>query len=238
MNTKFSITFLLLLGWHQAQGCEITQNNLGMTIFTDCYKINEQPQIKLPNLRLKSTSINLAPGGGTAFDVGFVIENSGQQDSDRGLYYSGYSNSLNPGFYIDSVVYAVSEDHSVNMHWDNDTLQWMPYTQTRARISRLAAGSTRTFQFGSPSFPRFFLYNRDLTYKIGLAIIVDDPHAFSTTTASVPHGEVVESDESDNNLTYECLVYGYNISDLSEILHVEHFHINNDLNLPLIGPCL
>ncbi len=235
---KLSITFLLLIGWHQAQSCEITQNSLGMTVYIDCFKIDDQPKIKMPNLRVKSTSIQIAAGGGTGFEVGFEIENSGQQDSDRGLYYSGYSlNSYNPGFYVDTAVYAVSEDHSVNMHYDNDTSQWMPYTKTRTRINKLAAGSTWSYFFGSSASPRFFLYDRNLTYKIGLAIIVDDPHAFSSTTSGVSHGEVIESNESDNNLTYECLVYGYNISDLSEILSIKHFHINNDLNLPLVGPC-
>lgn len=239
ISKKISVTFLLLFGWHSAQGCDITQNSLGNTIFDYCLVRENQHKLKMPNLRVKSTYISIVPGGGTGLEIGFEIENSGQLDSDKGYYYSGYSlNGHDPGFNFKSTVYIVSEGHSNNIHYDTHTAQWMPYSQTTQRINKLAAGNTEQFHFGTTGSPQFFLRDRDFTYKIGIVIQIDEPQLISTSTKGVAHGEVVESNEQDNDLNLECLVYGYNISDLSEILQVESFHINNDLNLPLVGPCL
>lgn len=234
-----SLLLLLSLYWSQAQSCEILQDDSGRTIYKDCFLFDDQPKLKMPNLQVKSASISIYPGSATGLDIGFEIINSGQADSNFGAFYSMYSlNGSNYGeFNIESTVYAVSEDHSFNMHYDNDLQQWMPYTQTTHRILKLAAGATRPFYYGTASSPRFFLKDRSLTYKVGMVIKVDEPNVTGTSTRGVPHGEVVESDESDNNRTVECLVYGNNLSDLSEIWHIEHFHINNDLELPLVSPC-
>lgn len=242
-----SLLFLLSLFWNQAQSCEISQDDSGRTIYTDCFLFEDQPQLKMPNLQVKSASISIALGptgyGDTGLDIGFEIINSGQADSDRGSFYTGYSynggNTMNGGFDVKTVVYAVSEDHSFNMHFDADQQQFVPYSQETHRVNKLVAGDSKYYYFGTAAgLPRFFLRDRNVTYKVGLLIKVDEPHVTGVSTRGVPHGEIVESDESDNNRTVECLVYGYNISDLSEILHIEHFHINNDLELPLIVPCL
>ncbi len=123
------------------------------------------------------------------------------------------------------------------MHYDNYTQQWMPYSQQTHRINKLAAADTQAFYFGNSLSPRYFLHDRNMTYKLGLLIKVDEPNQASASTRGQSHGEVIESNESNNTRSVECLLYGENIKDLSEILPIRHFHINNDLELPLIGHC-
>jgi hypothetical protein len=234
------LVLLLSLSWVQVQGCEITQDEYGRYIFRDCYLKKDQPKIKMADLEVASATISLAAGSGTGFYIDYTITNTGSADTDSGLIFnSGYSigGGTSKGFDVESTVYVVSEDLSLNLHYDEVTAQWMPYTQQDHRITRLAAADRQSFSYGRPGLPRFYLHDRNMTYKIGLTIKVDEPQTRTGSTRGMTHGEIVESDEFNNNRSIECLVYGNNISDLSEILSVRHFHINNDLNLPMISPC-
>jgi hypothetical protein len=239
--TGINIILLLLisLNWIPVQGCEITQDDNGLYIFRDCYLRTEHLKMKMADLQVTGANISIASGGGTGLFINFSVTNRGTAATDSGLVFkSGYSlYNMSKGFNVESTVYVVSEDHSFNMHYDNDIRQWMPYSQQTQRVSRLDVGDSQAISFGSPGNPRFYLHDRNLTYKVGVAIKVDEPQTSSGSTRGLTHGEIVESDESNNDLTLECLVYGSNISDLSEIFNVRHFHINNDLNLPMISPC-
>lgn len=228
---RCSMALFLLLGWHQAQSCEISQDESGRTIFKDCFKRDDPPTLKMPNLQIKSASIFASPGGPDLF-FSFEIINSGQVDSDRVLFYPGYYiNGRNSGFNIESTFYVVSEDNSFNYVYDYSLSQWMPFSKTKHRLNNLAAGDTKLYR----SQGQYSLWGRDMTYKVGLSIEVDKPQ--SSYIRSLAHGEIVESNEFDNSSSIECLVYGNNLSELSELLPIKHFHINNDLNLPLINPC-
>lgn len=233
---QYGLALFLLLGWQQTQSCEFTADNLGNYMFNDCFSHDEQPKVKMPNLRVSAAAIRVASGGGTGLDVWFEIINSGQADSDWNLSFPGFFNS-NGEFNIKHTLYVVSENNSLNRHFDADLSQWVSYSQTSSRENKFLAGATKLFTLSSTGSPRFFLMDRNQTYKIGLSIIIDDPSRLSGTISEALHGEIIESHESDNYYSSECLVYGYDIADQSEILQIKHFHIDHDLNLPLVGRC-
>lgn len=237
---KSLLLLLICLSWLPAQACELAQDAYGRYISKDCYLKKDQVEMKMADLQVTSATISLAPGGGTGFYIDFTIGNTGTADTDSGLTFnSGFilGAGMSKGFNVESTVYVVSEDLSLNLHYDEDTAQLMTYSQQNHRLTRLSAGARQSFIYGSPGSPRFHLYNRNMTYKIGLVIKVDEAQNTLSTTSGQSHGEIIESDEFNNDRSIECLVYGYNISDLSEILNIPHFHINNDLELPLISPC-
>ena len=226
----------LFLGWQQAQSCEITKSKFGKYMFNDCYILDDQPKVKMPNLRVSDSSLRIVPGGGTGLDVWFEIINSGQADSDWNASFAGLFNNTGE-FNIKYTVYAVSEDIRLNRIYDVDLSQWVSSSQTRTREHKLIAGATKLFRFGTTTSPRFSLMDRDQTYKLGLSIVIDQPSSFPGSIRKLLHGEIIESNESDNRFSLECLVYSENIGSLSEIFDVKHFHVNYDLKLPLIDHC-
>ncbi len=229
----------LALAQSSAVACTFTKDALGRIVYTDCTIQQNTPQLRMPNLRVNSAVIDPAAGGGTGFVVGFDIINAGQADTDKSLAITlHYLDGQPPdGFDIDTVVYVVSEDHRSNFHYDTATGQFMPYSPHSFRINRLAAGATHAFAFGDPFAPQFFLQDRSQTYKIGLVVEIDEPAGASSPLSSMQHGEIIESDESDNHYNLECLIYAEGLGDLTEIWEIAHFHVNNDLTLPLIPPC-
>lgn len=240
---RYSLIVVILISWQQAQGCELSENQFGRTVYKDCFLFKDQPQLKKPNLHIKSASISVAAGGGTGLGMSFEVSNNGQLDTDSSLFQLIHSFVPNNGeFDIETVAYVMSEDLMNNFHFDERLYQYVPLSHDKQRSAKLAAHASRQISLSPDFAPRFFLRDREQTYKVGLVIKVDEEISLSGSSGHgisgrVDHGEIIESDEFDNSYSTECLVYANTLTDLSEILHITHFHVNSDLNLPLISPC-